>query len=181
VTWAAFGSVVGDRVIGSVLDVAFGKTARPAAWTRKFWPRYNHPDTDSPRGPEPDLVLDAPGWRYVVEAKWRADIDGRQGADGRTSQLAMRAGVAREVGDTSRRGVLVIVPGPSRYAISRNSAFARFFEPDGDAYRALPPARALEARAITWERVTETIEQALGEVEVVTYLRWRLNQLSTGG
>jgi hypothetical protein len=179
VTWTAFGRNVSDAAVTSMLDVAFGSAAeRPRAWSRLFWQRFVHPDTGRlAGGPEPDVVFDAPGRRYVVEAKRLADLDDGQGVAGKTNQLAMRHGIACSgVPDSSRRGVLVIVPGPERYG--RHTTFSHYFATEGDGYRPLEPAIAIEARAITWEQVTDAIERDVGPTaEVVQYLRWRLGNI----
>jgi hypothetical protein len=121
----------------------------------------------------------ADGWCFVVEAKWLSDLDPHQGQGGTTSQLEMRTASVAKKAVFDRRGVLVVLPGPSRYphAYSPRSTFSRYFVPDGPGYRARPEAELLEAKAVTWERIAELIDERQPGSEVVRYLRWRLNLL----
>jgi hypothetical protein len=181
VTWAAFGPRAPDAALSAVLDLAFGKVPRAAEWERLFWRRWPHPQTGrTANGPEPDVTFKADGgWCFVMEAKWAADLDDAQGTAGSSmTQLEMRAAVARAVAhDESRRGVLVIVPGPAKYPYARRGTFARYFDVDGDRYAPRASARALGAQALTWEQVIEILATIDDENELVRYLEWRLSRL----
>ena len=116
VTWSVF-QAPREPWISLLLERAFGKLIVRNARDIHFWERDVHPDTGGTEcGPEADVDLRAQGWRYVVEAKWRADLDHQQGKDGKVDQLQMRASSAQR-GPTpaSQRGALVIAPSPTRY------------------------------------------------------------------
>lgn len=176
VTWAAFGPRVGNAALNSGLDRAFGSASRPQEWNRSLWRRWPHPETGKAQnGPEPDAVLINAPWCYVVEAKWLADLDDTQGSDGGLGQMILRAEIAKSEGpDPLRRGVLIVVPGPSRYPHARAGAFANYFEVSGESYRPRARAAELGAGIVTWEELIDAIEAAQGSCEVVDYLRWRL-------
>ena len=94
------------------------------------------------------------------------------------TQLEMRTAVARaQASDASRRGVLVVVPGPTRYPCARRGTFANYFDVDGDTYTPRAAAIALEARAVTWEQIVQLVEGEGTDGDVSQYLRWRLSHL----
>jgi hypothetical protein len=178
VTWSCFRGQSVDRWIDAFVDEAFGSGGR-SPWSRPIlWDRRQHPDgTGTVNGPEADVILESPGtdgqaWRYVVEAKWLADLDGRQGADRTRTQVDMRLHTAR-YGDIARNhsGVIVVCPSPKRYFRrgGRKDVFSRYFEPDGESYIS---KIATDAQVITWERIA-----ALAGGELEEYLSWRLNLL----
>ena len=180
VTWSVFGAANPAPWLPDLLALAFGSSARPSAWTTKLWERTPHPDTGNPaHGPEADGQLDAPGWRYVIEAKWLSDLDGNQGAGKDSTQLDMRAHAARAGGlPPDRCGVLVIAPSPARYEFGRQKAksvFREYFEPVGDSHRSLPKATALGAVAVTWEGIAALLEKHPSFARVRQYLDWRLS------
>ncbi len=180
VTWSVFAGAGSGEWISAVLDQAFGKAARPSQWTMEFWKRTPHPDTgELGLGPEADVIISAPGWFYVVEAKWCADLDGRQGRARKTTQLQMRDVQARSSeAEAQRRGVLVIAPGPGGYRPlqRRSTVFSTYFTPSEGAYKPTEAAAALGAACITWESV-ETILRNHDQQERAAYLRWRLDML----
>ena len=180
VTWAAFGPRASARAVGAIVDLAFGAQSRPEQWSRLFWERSTHPHTQKTTGgPEPDVTLCAEnGWCYVIEAKWAADLDDKQGKDGDMTQLEMRADVARRLAtEPSKRGVLVIAPGPERYPAVKRGTFAKYFAVDGNRYVPRDAARALEARVLTWEQIVDVLARTDGPSELIDYLKWRLARL----
>ena len=185
VTWATFGPAVKDRAVHAVVRAAFPSSHSPSSLTRAFWQRYPHPEGGRrKKGPEPDVVLGAVDWCLVTEAKWRADLDGKQGRGGGTGQLEMRTHVAQQSAPAGFRGVLVVVPSPRRYLkTKRHPVFARYFAPEGDTYRALPACDELATRmevpiaVVTWEQIVEILAGHGTDRDVVAYLRWRLGHL----
>lgn len=180
VTWGAFAGAESKPWLCELLREAFDHNDLPTDWSFKFWNRFKHPHTgDVASGPEADLVISTPGWLYVVEAKWCQDIDGCQGTDKQTTQLEMRAIQAASRGiDNDRRGVLVIVPEPTRYDPIRKtgSVFRRYFELENGNYVPTPAARELGAVCITWGHIAEMMDKH-GDHSRAEYLRWRIGRL----
>lgn len=80
VTWSVFGGAEKSRWINTVLECAFSQAELPSKWNLEFWERTPHHDTGVRLyGPEADLQISAPGWYYVIEAKWCKDLDDNQG------------------------------------------------------------------------------------------------------
>ncbi len=181
VTWTVFG--LGNNVdwLPELLDFAFGRTPRPVEWQTRLWCRDPHPDTGSTaNGPEADVVLTAPGWRFDFEAKWLQDIDGKQGKSRTLSQLDMRANSARLSADEeSQWGVLVIAPSSHIYpkARSSSSVFRRYFEPSINGYRSRTTARDLHAAIVTWEQILAILQNHPAQQSRADYLDWRLRLL----
>jgi hypothetical protein len=174
VTWSCFRARSIDHWIDAFVEEAFGPAGRPL-WNKPIlWERRRHPDQSGDEmGPEADVILESgpgsPAWRYVVEAKWMADLDGRQGVDRTKTQLDMRLSTARAGGlSETHCGVIVICPRPSRYLRRPQAIFRKYFQPSGDRYISLVPG----ARVVTWERIAT---MAGGELE--KYLTWRLGYL----
>jgi hypothetical protein len=181
VTWGVFGLGSIAEWLPELLDLAFESASRPAAWETRLWSRDPHPDTGcTANGPEADVVVTAPGWRIDFEAKWRQDIDGKQGRSRTLSQLDMRANCARScAGDESQWGVLVIAPSSRIYPKARtsNSVFRRYFEPSADGYRPLAAAHALHAAIVTWEQILSILRNHPAQRPRSEYLDWRLRLL----
>ena len=165
--------------LNAMLDAAFGVAARPSAWRVGLWERTVHPDTGTTaNGPEADVVLDAEGWRYVIEAKWLSDVEDGQGAGRNLTQLDLRAHHAAAGGaPQSQRGVIAIVPTPQRYLCKSRPVFSSYFEPDGSTYRALPRAVALGAQVVTWESIAGLLARSPTTANVKDYLLWRLSNI----
>lgn len=176
VTWSVFQGNL-DKWLSGLLDELFPGTAHPSAWGAEFWIRSPHPDTGNiVHGPEADAILHATGWRYVVEAKWLADIDGDQGTARAATQLDFRSYVARlDTGEERQSGVIVVTPRPNLYPPARNekSVFRRYFEVDGERYRPTGLADELDARAVTWEEISQRLAQVTELGNVVKYLEWK--------
>ncbi len=167
-----------------MLDVAFGAAQRPTRWRAEFWTRLPHPDTGiAEHGPEADVTLAGDdGSFYAVEAKWLSDIPPTQGRSQRITQLEMRtASVRARCADPSRRGVLVVAPGPARYphANRLTSTFSRYFAVSGDTYVPRSTAVALETRAVTWEQIARMLAGMPRGNVVGGYLAWRLGLLDS--
>ena len=182
VTWSVFHHAPAVW-LPTVLELAFGVASLPALDAPIFWQRIAHPDTGRiAQGPEADVVLNADGWRYVVEAKWGSDIDRAQGREGNMTQLAMRAHLTQQNDlPEGHCGVLVVVPGPSRYrhAVKPDSTFRTFFDVDGERYKSLPSADALSAKAIAWEEIASILSGIPSHRGVAEYLNWRLDLLKS--
>lgn len=185
VTWAAFHKPIGAW-FPSILQQCFGTNDRPQIWETRHWARARHRDTGLvTHGPEADVeacapTIECPAWRYIVEAKWTQDIDGKQGSSGKLTQLDFRGEIACDGNlERGQYGVLVIAPAPKRYSPARraNSVFRRYFTIDGETYRPMPAADRVFAQAITWEAVAAALDQVDSHREIAAYLRWRLSLL----
>jgi hypothetical protein len=179
VTWSVFGVFGVAEWAPDLLSLAFGRSSRPTTWRAEFWRRLPHPDTGMVgHGPEADILLEAEGgWFYAVEAKWLSDVGSAQGRSRKITQLEMRAAsVAKWGAHPAQRGVIVVALGASDYppAQDRNSVFSRYFQADGNGYRALPEAFSLGAVAVTWEQIAVLLSRRPEAADVVRYLRWRI-------
>ncbi len=181
VTWSVFGAQPLQFWLPAVLACAFEEPSLPGLWSARFWERQKHPDTGMlEHGPESEITLIAKHWCIEVEAKWRSDIDGAQGRDRQTSQVQMRAHTAREnAGIGGKFGVLIVAPRPDRYppARSSGSVFRRYFDVDGDSYKARSLAKELSASVVTWESLASALDLHNDYSHVAAYLRWRLGLL----
>jgi len=179
VTWSVFGASSLHGWLPQVLAAVFDEPMLPSRWSARFWERQKHPDTGLiEHGPESEITLIADKWCIEVEAKWRSDLDGKQGKGRQTSQVQMRAHTARQnSGPSGKYGVLIVVPSPKRFPPSRrgDSVFRRYFDVDGESYLCRPPAAEANARVITWESLADALDGNEQMQSTADYLRWRLN------
>lgn len=180
VTWSVFGAVDPNPWLPLLLNAAFANRTHTRSWNRRLWDQLPHPQTGGKMGPEADVIFDAadaPDWRYVVEAKWLSDIGKNLGIGDDMTQLDFHAATARATGTPGQCGVLVIAPSPQRYLRTSHPIFSTYFEAVGDGYRALDRAKALEAKAVTWEAIVAMLRAHPDHVRVADYLDWRLRLL----
>lgn len=180
VIWSVFGASSLEEWLPEVLATVFNEPMLPSRWSARFWERQKHPDTGMiEHGPESEITLIADKWCIEVEAKWRSDLDGKQGRARHTSQVQMRAHTARQnSGPGGNYGVLIVVPSPKKHPPSRrnDSVFRRYFDVDNDSYICRPPAAGCNARVITWESLADALDRNHNKRLQLTaaYLHWRL-------
>ena len=177
VTGSVFGLADHETWLNDVLTEVFGPAERPKSWEVKLWSRIPHPLTgQTEHGPESDVLIQNAECRYVVEAKWTADISVHLHGE---NQIEMRAYQA-QLGNLSSEncGVIVVVPSPARYkaASTAMSTFRRYFEIRDEGYSCLEPAKKLNAKVLTWERLGQIIG-ARGRPKLQAYMHWRLSQI----
>lgn len=180
VTWSVFSGSGSEPWLNAILARAFGSVERPTEWKLDFWNRTAHPDTGSVDcGPEADILISAPGWYYVVEAKWCRDLDRNQGRKRNVTQLEMRhlQVVSAKVAP-DRCGVLVIAPQPERYpALAKaGCVFTKYFADSVNGYSRTAAAETMNAACVMWEEIEQILRQS-GKQDRADYLRWRIQML----
>ena len=185
VTWSVFGGSRSTTWISSLFRSAFNSMVDQQSWKVSLWKRTIHPETGiEQQGPEADVVISSDESYFAVEAKWTADIDAEQGVRKNLTQLDMRYASVLKTGlPKTTRGVLVIAPGPEKYAYARRrtSCFHRYFRISENKYKPTDLAMGIEAKAITWEGVLAILETYPEYGQAAQYLRWRLLHLNPSG